>query len=635
MRMTVICVCANVVRPEDKTERFAYWRTIFAEQSVILFQVMRQKKFGEMFLVLEFPSYNLGMMENSPLNSLMIKLLQRVTPQFPELQAQMDAYREAKAKTDDRDEKGKLTQAARNAREMLRNGLLLQMPVRRARRQYEKAVRKRKAKAEKLVAEALLAVFEHDQFQTELDILDEFDPGHEGDVPPSRESHDLKTLDAMVRPFIEALIERGISPSTIGRLGALQLDLIAQFIVDLRDDPDIDRPDNLWGRMAKAGILEAYVGGMTSEEAAVIEYARSRDRFDEKALKFAERAREACGLSPGFSTDFLLGAYYLRSARGDISEGTARAYARAHTLSRTRDIELLGKVLGLTAEADLESLQTLVAYLRERNKYEFSDLPITVQVLAVRREFNRLEAHHRSTDDWARDAVKMILSLVNDFEDTVPGSEAFEFLLQSGFRLSDTYEEITRRHEIRARKRSREAFLDRIRFACNLGHRFKIDGESVLLECDAGFDEIDATVWDQESWEAEHGRLFDDENYEIDEDEIAADGAPADENESAIEVDDVVIDGSDSLDENDAGESLKDESDELSAEPTQARNLPAIIEPQREDAPSLFDFEARAAENLTQSDSDAEAASSGSVPASRPRPIPRKSIDQLTDEDFR
>ena len=571
MRIAVFCVCANVLQQQEAITRTAYWRTNAAEQSVILFQAIRQKKFGEMFLVLEMSSYNLGMMENSPLNSLMIKLLQRVTPQFPELQAQMHAYLEAKANTEDRDEKGKLTQAARNAREMLRNGLLLQMPVKRARRQYEKAVRKRKAKAEKLVAEALLAVFEHDQYQTELDILDEFDPNHDGDVPPSRESHDLNTLDAMVRPFIEALIERGISPSTIGRIGAFQLDLIAQLIVDLREDPDIERPDNLWGRMAKAGILEAYANGMTSEEAAVIEYARSQDRFDENALEFAEQAREACSLSPGFSTDFLVGAYYLRTALGDISEGTARAYARAHSLSRTRDTELLGKVLGLTEESDLERLQALVAYLRERNRYEFSDVPITVQVLAVRKEFNRLEAHHRSVDDWARDAVKMISSLANDFEDTVPGSEAFEFLLQSGFSLSDTHEEISRRHEIRARERSREAFLDRIRFACDLGHRFKIHGESVLLEWDAGFDEIDSIVWDQESWEAEHGRLFDDENYEQGDDEFV--------DEKSLEIDQSAPPGTGDVDQDPAHELLPSRGSDAVSEPSDRHSTQEILPP--------------------------------------------------------
>ena len=72
-------------------------------------------------------------------------------------------------------------------------------------------------------------------------------------------------------------------------------------------------------------------------------------------------------------------------------------------------------------------------------------------------------ANNRSTEDWARDVQKMVSSLAEDFADTVPGPEAFEMLLASGFCLSSTYEAVTRLSEIRAEEERRVLFLDSIR----------------------------------------------------------------------------------------------------------------------------------------------------------------------------
>ena len=588
-----------------------------------------------MFLVYEIPSYNLGMMENTPLNSLLIKLLRRTTLEFPSFNAEMEAYLEAKAKAEERDENGKLTQAARAAREMLRNPLLVQMPIKRTRRVRKKKARMLKAKAEKAVAEALLAVFEHDQSQTELDILDEYDPRSENDIPPCRERQDQDKIDAMVRPFIDALRERNISPSTIGRLSALFVDLFAKLIADLRNDPDIESPENLWGRMFRAGILDAFVDAMTSDEAAVIQYASSRHCFDGLALEFAEKAREACGLPAGFSTDFLEGAYYLRSGLDDISEGTSRAYARSLRLSRDRDIELLGEVLGLPQDADLERLQAIAAYLRQRNRYEFDDLQMTIQIAAVRNEFNRLDAHNRCTEDWARDVPKMIASLADDFSDTVPNPEAFDMLLWSGFRLSSTYEELERRREQRQEEERRDIFLDSIRQACVWNFQFKITGDTILMEGQDGFEELDTRVWDQATWEAEHGRLFSDSHYENADHGPASDEKIVGRDAPEATSDDIGHVASRYPCTDDSNDRLGDTDAPSAPSPSSSDNLPAIVIPQQVETGSLFDFNKPVSGPSHEIDTNTAAGSRALRSANRARPLPRKSIDKLTDEDFR
>ena len=574
-------------------------------------------------------------MENTPLNSLMIKLLRRTTSAFPYLNAETEAYVEAKAKTEDRDENGKLTQAARAAREMLRNPLLVQMPIKRTRRVREKQNRKLKAKAEKAVAEALLAVFEHDQSQIELEILNEDDSRSEDDVPPSRERHDRDRIDAMVRPFIDGLMERNISASTIGRLSALFMDLFAKLIADLRDDPDIENPENLWGRMFRAGILDAFVDAMTSDEAAVIEHARSRHHFDGQALEFAEKAREACGLPAGFSAAFLEGAYYIRAGLDDISEGSARAYARSLRLSRERDIEVLGEVLGLPDQADLERLQALVSYLRERNRYEFDELQMTIQIAAVRNEFERLEAHNRCTEDWARDVPKMIAALAENFADTVPSFEAFDMLLWSGFRLSSTYQELERQREQRKEEERHDVLHDSIRQACHWDLQFKIVGDTVLMEGEDGFEEIDAKVWDQATWEADHGRLFADSFYENTNDGSASGDEIIERDVSRAAENDLANDTSGHPFEDGSEVDFDKAEARFSPSPSSSHNLPAVIIPQQVETGSLFDFDEPESGPSHEIDTDAGAGSRTSKSPNKARPMLRKSIDKLTDEDFR
>ncbi|GAA5047856.1 hypothetical protein GCM10023208_04550 [Erythrobacter westpacificensis] len=574
-------------------------------------------------------------MDNSPLNTLMIELLRRATAAFPDLRAQLDAYLEMRAKTEERDTGGKLTSAARKAREVLRNNLLLQMPLKRALRQYEKAVRKRRAKAQKAAAEAMLSFVEWEQYQIELDILSEESPAIEEDVPPSRERTDQDKIDAMVRPFIERLMSRGNAASTIGRLPVFASDLISKLISDWRDDPDFQNPENLWVQMMRAGVLDAYTGGMTAEEAAAIDYARHTLKDDAGAAEFARAAREDCGLPAGFSTSFLEGLYHLRSCLAEVSEGQARAYARAQRLVHDRDVDFLGKVLGLTEQGDLDRLQALVHFLIQRRAYEARDAGLEIQLVAVRSAFERLEAHNRSTDDWARDVPKMIESLAQDFADTVPGAEAFEVLLASGFRLSSTYEEVARLAEQRREEERREMFLDDIRWACSVEQPFKVVGETVHLEWDEGFKEIDAKVWDRASWEAEHGPLFSDYASEDEtDDELTNDWPEAGKGDESGTVlptghqDDVPL----LTDQKDGPATSTDETESSSRV---SANLPVIAEPQVAVSTSLFDFEEREEAGYAALDSARPPRTEQPSAVQKPRPMTRKTIDNLTEEDFR
>ena len=574
-------------------------------------------------------------MDNSPLNTLMIELLRRVTAAFPDLRAQLEAYLEMRAKTEERDTGGKLTSAARKAREVLRNNLLLQMPLKRALRQYEKAVRKRRAKAQKAAAEAMLSFVEWEQYQIELDILSEDNSAVDVDVPPSRERTDQDKIDAMVRPFIERLIDRGNAASTIGRLPVFASDLISKLILDWRDDPDFQNLENLWGQLMRAGVLDAYTGSMTAEEAAAIDYARHTLKDDGGAAEFARAAREDCGLPAGFGTSFLEGLYHLRSCLAGVSEGQARAYARAHVLVHDRDVDFLGKVLGLTEQGDLDRLQALVHFVTQRNAYEARDTALTIQLVAVQKAFERLEAHNRSTDDWARDVPKMIESFAQDFADTVPGAEAFEMLLASGFRLSSTYEEVARLAERRREEERHEMLLDDIRWACSVEQRFKVVGHTVHLEWDEGFEEIDAKAWNRESWEAELGPLFDDcDSDENPDDELISSGAEVAKGSETRAVGSTSIDG-ETPSQTDDNHGLAPDPDDPETLSQGSANLPVVAGSKVAVSPSLFDFDEQEQADDAPLDGARQPRTEQPPAAQKPLPMIRKTIDKLTEEDFR
>ena len=565
----------------------------------------------------------------------MIEMLRRATAAFPDLCAQLDAYLDMKARTDERDKDGRLTAAARKARETLRNPLLVQMPLKRASRQHEKATRKSRAKFQKAAAEALLSFVEWEQHQIEQDLLSEESPAIEKDVPPSRERTDQDKIDAMVRPFIERLVKRGNAPSTIGRLTDLPADLIAKLIADLRDDPDFQNPENLWVQMMRAGILDAFAGSMTAEEAVAIDYARQTLKEDPGAAEFARAAHEDCGLPAGFGTSFLQGLYHLRSCLAEVSEGQARAYARAHMLVHDRDVDLLGKVLGLTEQGDLDRLQALVHFVTQRRAYEARDIGLEIQLVAVRKAFEGLDAHNRSTDDWARDVPKMIESFGQDFADAVPGAEAFEMLLASGFRLSSTYDEVARLAERRREEQRHEMFLDDIRWACSVEQRFKVVGQTVHLEWDEGFEGIDAKVWDRESWEAEHGPLFGNYDSEDEPDDEPASGGPkaGKGDESGTVLPTGHEDGVPLLtDEKDGPATNTDETETSSRV---SANLPVIAASQIATSPSLFDFDDREQASDAPPDGARQPPTEQPTAAQKPRPLTRKTIDKLTEEDFR
>lgn len=599
-----------------------------------LFLIILQKKFADCFVAPDLRP-TMQHMENAPLNTLMIEVLRRTTAAFPELHAQLDAYLQMKAKTEERDKDGKLSTAARKARETLRNPLLVQMPLKRASRQHEKATRKSRAKAMKVITEGLLLYVDYDQHQIEKDILDEDDLTIDRDVTPSRERTDQDKLDAMARPFFERLTKRKIAPSTLGRLTDLPTDFIARLIIDLHDDPDFQNPQNLWVQMMRAGILDAFTDSMTPEEAAAIDYAGHTLKEDNGAAEFARKAREDCGLPAGFSTMFLEGLYHLYVGLAGISAGQARAYSRAFMLVRDRDVDLLGKVLGLSDNADLDRLQALVHFVTNRTRFELDNTPFEIQLASVKQGFERLDAHNRTTDDWARDVPNMIASLARDFADTVPGPEAFEMLLASGFSLSSTYEEVSLLAERRREHERHEMFLDDIRWACKMDQRFKVVGQTVHLEWDDGFEDIVARAWDQASWEAEHGPLFDycDAMDDPDDEPISS----GTELRKGGEVDTVGPSRNTGdpprLNDNQADPATLSEEIETSSSGTS--NLPVTTASQAPVSASLFDFEQRQKPNDAPLDDMCQPRAERSSSTQKPREMTRKPIDKLTDEDFR
>ena len=279
-------------------------------------------------------------MEHSNIDKLLKEALQLVSEDFPEAKRRLDAFNDAVAHVDERDANGNLTRRAYDARQRLRSPVLDMRPYQRAKKEVGKQCRKAKKKAEKAIAEALVAYVAWHQWQLEYDLLNDKDDATE-QVPRSREDHSRDSKLSLAEPFIDELIARNVSPSAPARRRSFELDVLADLIRSSHIDPDYKDADNPWNQLGKAGLLDAYREGMSEEEARLIDLAMNLRNQDAEDL--LAKAREFLPSEISVSAEFATGAALLMEQVHSLSHGEARAYADAYNLLHDKDIENCGK----------------------------------------------------------------------------------------------------------------------------------------------------------------------------------------------------------------------------------------------------------------------------------------------------
>lgn len=439
-----------------------------------------------------------------PLEKLMAQLLQLMAPEHAEEAKGLAAYIEAEAALAEKGADGNPTTKAHRARTRIRNRFFVEETNEKSRHKVEAQAFKACEKFAKTFGDAVLQYAKLRTHKRKLEMLDE----HQStrlELEKSREEHDPETAFALAFPLIETLMQEGASPSSIGRLPQVARVFIASLIKAWSRDPDLKDPANPWVLIARAGVLDGYHKDLPPDECKVLAYAMSQR--SEATSEWAAKARSELDLPPGFSATFLEAAAGWADASKALDPGVARAYWEAHGLAIERDIELLGQVLGLDSKTDLMQLTVLSHYFHRVKPEVDDDLRYTIQLVAMKQAIDRIEPHRKYRGDWVRELVNSLPSLAQNLAGSIDSIEAFNLLFTHGLSLTEAREGFEDREKKRAAEEAKERRESAIREACELGVRFKIDGDFVVWEEDDGYEEIDTREWTGEDWLAIYGCL--------------------------------------------------------------------------------------------------------------------------------
>ena len=411
-------------------------------------------------------------MEHSNIDKLLKEALQLVSEDFPEAKRRLDAFNDAVAHVDERDANGNLTRRAYDARQRLRSPVLDMRPYQRAKKEVGKQCRKAKKKAEKAIAEALVAYVAWHQWQLEYDLLNDKDDATE-QVPRSREDHSRDSKLSLTEPFIDELIARNVSPSAPARRRSFELDVLADLIRSSHIDPDYKDADNPWNQLGKAGLLDAYREGMSEEEARLIDLAINLPNQDAENL--LAKAREFLPSEISVSTEFATGAALLMGQARSLSQGEARAYADTCNVLHDKDIENCAKLLGVANESDLEKVTALVHFIRSQNWRMDAERPSLMSVAVLKQVYDRLKPDVNPPAEWVPALIEKLSRLAEIYAPRLDSEGAFYGIMNLAMQESNAHQTFEDEAKQRGNLNRELSQLRSLEFAVRNHDTFKID----------------------------------------------------------------------------------------------------------------------------------------------------------------
>ncbi len=421
----------------------------------------------------------------------------------PEMQAAHTAYLNARAYKDEKNGKGRLTQRAAQARQMLHNPLGVTTAKGKSKKIAQKHAAKAKLAASEKALEFLAALMQEAHCNDTLALFERDDEQDiEPDILPSREEHGQAEIDRMARPFVAGMIERDVSPSAIARMRNFEKDVIAQLVTWAWQDPGFEHPDNLWRVMASAGMLEAYRAGMSEDEARVIATAQLQ-MVDPEANQLLRDARNLLDRKLEISPQMAAGAARLKRfantfLAGEISflEGESTALADSHNLMLETDQRVVGAIANLDPK-QTKQIGHLLSYLRhhwtfrDEEKWQYGEA--IQRVIAAIDAVDVIEGHPGA---WVRDVFAQLDRIAEELKHRISGPQVFFEILQQAMQLSHSGRHAKNwlQQEQSARfEQARKASIDA---AIALGLRYKIDYLGWAVdECSERFDETDGSTF--------------------------------------------------------------------------------------------------------------------------------------------
>jgi len=470
-----------------------------------------------------------------PLDTLLVSALQELTKGLPAEASAVAAYLQLEQMACEVDDEGNPTKQAHRARARLRNGLLVEETSEKSKAKVRQQKEKIEREIAKFIGRGLVLLVANRTYDRKLDHIQ----AHEARLLPaekSREQHDPESRFALAQPFIDKLVEHGCSPSAMGKLKASMADFIALLINAYATDPKLENPDNIWNRVVRAGVIEAYQKNLDEDHLrAIAQAACERDAQDNE---WAKKAIEELSLPAGMDPQFLEGAARLRDAAMSLSPGEGEAYCDAMIVQDERDVELLANVLGLDPQLDRLRLMTVLDITRKAAQPLAPDWKLEMQLAIMKQEIDQIAPHEKWSRDWQKELLER-LEILAERLDTMDSVQAFNALLQNGLAASEADFKFLQRLERDIADGFFISLENKVRDACKSASRFKIFERDVRYDFEGGYQDIPAREWTGEDWIKVYGSLPGEDkedcpNEEVDFHKIAAE-AEGEEFDAVVE----------------------------------------------------------------------------------------------------
>ena len=436
-----------------------------------------------------------------PLENLLVSAWKELAQYLPEEASYVALWLELERTAQEKDEKGNPTPRAHRAKARMRNAFL----VEETNAKSKGKVIKHQAKVEKEIATVasrfLVLLVTARANAAKIAHIESVEKHHLADGE-NREQHDPESKFALASPFIDKLAQAGTSPSAIGRMPDLMVSFIALLIKDHAADPSFQNPHNVWNRIVRSGILEAYLGNLDDEHLKVV--AQAACERDEQTNEWARRAREELNLPAGMDDRFLEAVARIRDAARSLTEGEARAYEDAYKLQDDRDVDSLAALLQMETQVDRIRLRALLDIVHRSIAPLKRDWKMEMQLGILKREIDTIAPQAKWHSDWKAE-LRERLEITFERLGPMGSIEAFNALLRSGLAVSDADWEFTKRLERNVVDGNFIAFENEVRAACKAGYEFKIYDNRVIHSHEPGYETIEAERWNGHYWLEEFG----------------------------------------------------------------------------------------------------------------------------------
>lgn len=224
---------------------------------------------------------------------------------------------------DERDEKGSLTQAAKDARQQCGNPDLKTTHRNTRRRAIQIGYDNQSQKYREALAALIFEGMRTQQIKIELDRYTLSDGETDG-PGTSREEHGGKYPLRFVQPFLAALARQEVAPSAFQRTPAFIHDFVAAIYVAASKDPQLEDSKGLLADIARAGVFDLYRGEMTEAEACALDTILAMPECPE-ILELQRIFTERFPDQPPVSAAFLRGCVRIGDMVDKLPKGTSNA----------------------------------------------------------------------------------------------------------------------------------------------------------------------------------------------------------------------------------------------------------------------------------------------------------------------